>query len=114
MAFRTIDDPNAVQAAFDGTRVLGINNNNELVGYYSTNSGVVGFTDIGGVFTTLAAPAGGLSAYGAHGVNDSGQIVGEFDLQAGGYHGFILTGNTYTILDDPNAALGGATSPQGI
>ena len=113
--FKTIDDPNSVQAQFKGTRVQGLNDNGELVGLYNTNSGVFGFYEIGGAFATLPDPSPGLtSGFGANGVNNSGQIVGEYDLQAGGYHGFLYSGGTYTTIEDPNAAAFGATACNGI
>ena len=115
MAFKTIDDPNAVQTLFKGTLVQGINNNGELVGLYNTNSGVFGFYEIGGIFTTLPDPSPGLTkSFVASGVNDAGQIVGEFDLLAGGYHGYLYSGGTYTVIDDPNALVAGGTACNGI
>ncbi len=113
--FKTIDDPNSVQAQFKGTRVQGLNDDGELVGLYNTNSGVFGFYEIGGVFSTLPDPSPGLtSGFGANGVNNSGQIVGEYDLQAGGYHGYLYSGGTYTTIEDPNAAAVGATACNSI
>jgi len=36
----------------------------------------------------------------AYGINNSGQIVGSY-TNASGAHGFLLSGGTYTTLDDP-------------
>src|SRR5262249_15364292 len=48
-------------------------------------------------------------AVGAHtaanGINDAGQIVGYYE-NAGGNHGFLSSGGTYTSLDDPLATQG--------
>jgi probable HAF family extracellular repeat protein len=41
----------------------------------------------------------------ANGINASGQIVGYF-INNGGTHGFLLSGGTYTSLDDPLATQG--------
>src|SRR6516225_4456511 len=56
------------------------------------------------VYTTLNAPAG-TNGTGAHGINDSGQIVGTYQ-NATGKHGFLESGGTYITLDDPYATLG--------
>jgi len=50
----------------------------------------------------LRAPPGGT---GALGINDMGQIVGVYS-NASGTHGFLLSGGTYTTLDDPSATTG--------
>ena len=38
----------------------------------------------------------------ASGMNDTGQIVGTY-ADASGVHGFLLSGGSYTTLDDPLA-----------
>jgi probable HAF family extracellular repeat protein len=48
----------------------------------------------------------------AYGVNDAGQIVGQFIDGAGVYHGFLYSGGTYTTIDDPLGLMG--TEPFGI
>ena len=113
--FKTINDPNAVQAQVEGTWVYGLNDNGEVVGLYNTNSGAAAFFEINGVFTTLPDPSPGLTSnVVAYGVNNAGQIVGEYDLLAGGHHGFLYSGGTYTTIEDPNSAGFGATSCEGI
>ena len=55
----------------------------------------------------------GLSGAGqtiAHGINDTGQIVGGF-RNASGSHGFLDTGGTFTTIDVPGAL---ATEASGI
>ena len=42
---------------------------------------------------------------GAMGINDAGQIVGGY-TNAGGGHGFLYSGGTYTPIDDPLATKG--------
>ncbi len=53
-------------------------------------------------YTTLNDPlaTGGTNAYG---INDLGQIVGEYGGD-GGFHGFLYSGGTYVTLDDPLAS----------
>src|SRR5260370_598559 len=41
----------------------------------------------------------------ASGINDTGQIVGTY-ADASGVHGFLLSGGSYTTLDDPLASQG--------
>jgi probable HAF family extracellular repeat protein len=62
-------------------------------------------------FTTLADPAGAGAL--ALGINDAGQIVGLYDDSLSREHGFLLSGGTYTPLDDPLAAAG-STVASGI
>ena len=63
-------------------------------------------------YTTLDDPlALATGSTSAQGINASGQIVG-FYQNAGGFHGFLYSGGTYTTLDDPSATNG--TLAQGI
>src|SRR5262249_7599850 len=62
-------------------------------------------------FNTLNQPGIFTSATEAFGINDVGQIVGQYS-DLGGTHGFLLSGRTYTTLDDPLAT--GDTFAYGI
>jgi probable HAF family extracellular repeat protein len=65
--------------------------------------------------TSLARPSfflrGAKSGTEAFGINDAGQIVGQYQ-DATGTHGFLLSGGISTTLDDPLAT--GGTFAQGI
>src|SRR5205085_7477310 len=63
------------------------------------------------VFTTLDVPGSTLTL--AHGINDSGQIVGGYDHAGPGgiRHGFLLSGGSYTLFDVPGSTL---TNANGI
>src|SRR5262245_15225148 len=50
------------------------------------------------IFNTLNQPGIFTSATEAFGINDTGQIVGQYS-DLGGTHGFLLSGRTYTTLD---------------
>ena len=63
------------------------------------------------VFNTFDDPSAVTGTTQAFGVNDTGQIVGRLQ-NATGFHGFLLSGGTYTILDDPSATNG--TDVRGI
>jgi probable HAF family extracellular repeat protein len=52
-------------------------------------------------FTSIDVP--GASFTYAHGINDSGQIVGGFDDATGTAHGFLDTGGSFTTIDVPGA-----------
>jgi probable HAF family extracellular repeat protein len=54
----------------------------------------------GGVFTKLNDPQGDIHAYG---INDAGQIVGEYYGANGRTSGFLKSGNTYIDIDVPGA-----------
>ncbi len=56
------------------SEAYGINNNGQVVGYYSDGAHSFRFLYSGGVYTTLLDP-GNPDAY-AYGINDNGQIVG--------------------------------------
>lgn len=71
----------------------GINHRGQIVGYYYDNAGNAhGFLYSSGTYTTLDYPDGGFTT--ANGINDAGQIVGNYN---GGI--FIYSGGTYTAVD---------------
>ena len=84
--------------------VWGINNANQIVGGCSSHS----FLLSGGNSTTIVYP-GASGSTAAYGINNIGQIVGEYDP---GNHGFLLSDGNYTTIDYPGAGL--LTSPKGI
>jgi uncharacterized membrane protein len=98
-----IDDPKAVAGS---TWCYGINNNNQVVGFYTsgTTGQQVGFYYASGTFTDVTDPAGAVAAE-AWDINDSGQITGYFIDSSAKEHGFVLSGpgGTCTQLDVPGA-----------
>jgi probable HAF family extracellular repeat protein len=105
--FNTFNDPLAFTGTTEG---WGANDMDQIVGRYQDATGVHGFLESGGTYTTLDDPlaTGGTVAFG---INASGQIVGNY-TNATGNHGFLLSGGAYTTLDDPLATAG--TFPFGI
>lgn len=101
-----IDDPNAGsgQPPFGGTYAYGINNKDEIVGFYWDSSGVGrGFMHSGNDFTTnftTINEPNACTAYGTrvNGINDNEQIVGFFyDVSCNGLvHGFMHSGTDFT------------------
>jgi len=66
-------------------------------------TGAVGtFSMSNGTFTTLNDPLAGNSTV-ASGINDAGQIVGQYQ-DATGNHGFLYSNGAYTTLNDPLGA----------
>jgi probable HAF family extracellular repeat protein len=103
MRFQIIDEPNADYIdATRGTFAYAISNTGEIVGLYETNIDYLGFSDIGGSFSTVSGPLIATSNQ-ANGVNASGQIVGLYEDSFSHTHGFLFSGGSYTTLNDPNA-----------
>lgn len=97
VTYTTVDVPGASE-----TRgVWDINNIGQMVGGYYDNTVFQehGFIDTNGSFATLDFPAAILTE--SHGINDSGQVVGEYCASDGTCHGFYYDGATYTTIE-PN------------
>jgi probable HAF family extracellular repeat protein len=80
-----IDDP----LGANGTYAQGINNFNQVVGYYEdANFKIHGFWYSNGTYITLDDPSGAQGTF-LEGINDSGQITGYYYDASGNSHGFI-------------------------
>jgi len=107
--YTTLDDP----AATRGTFANGINASSQIVGDYADNNSIVhGFlyNPNSGTYTTLDDPLATHDPGGgtiANGINGTGQIVGSYATGGGMMvfiaHAFLLSGGTYTTIDDPLA-----------
>ncbi len=89
-----IDDPKGVS-----TVCRGINATNQVVGvYYDTSGYPHGFLWSAGTFTDIIGTTGSLFSE-ATGINDSGDIVGDYyNPSIGSFHGFLLKGGVYQDL----------------
>src|SRR3984957_6023073 len=87
-----------------GTQSWGINGAGDVVGYFSTANGNLGFeyNPTNQTFTTLTGPAGA-SDIRAFGINDSGAIVGDYRDSSNNAHGFLYSNGTYTTINGPGA-----------
>lgn len=93
------------------TNAQGINNEGEVVGFYSTDGqhqhGFL-FNTTTDQYTLIADPnVPNLFLTQFLGINDNGLAVGYYQDNAGNQHGFLYNINTgtYTFLDDPGANL---------
>ena len=86
--YTTLNDPLA-----SSTVVTGINDQGQIVGYYywgnGANSGYSAFLYSDGIYTTINDPFGVGTTY-AYGINNVGQIVGQYD-DNGETFGFLAT-----------------------
>ena len=84
-----------------GSRSLGINNLDEIVGFYSDNGFLHGYLRERDQFITIDVPFAVAGSTTATGRNDSGQIVGSYGGSDGNVHGFLKDGSSFTGLDVP-------------
>ncbi|MFY9741806.1 MAG: hypothetical protein WAK21_07375 [Candidatus Sulfotelmatobacter sp.] len=86
------------------TYVWDITNAAEIVGSYSDASGsgvLYGFTDVGGIFTTVVVPHA--SSTEVHGINKQRQLVGIAYDQTLTQHGFQDDNGKFSVFDFPGA-----------
>jgi probable HAF family extracellular repeat protein len=70
-------------------------------GRFDNGTGIHGFLDIGGSFTQIDVP--GATETEALGINNTGQIVGQFLDRIFLFHGFLDTSGSFTQIDVPGA-----------
>ena len=101
--FATVDVPGAVT-----TRIHGIIESGDIVGSYDTPDGrTLGFVRSHGRFSDIE-PFAGASFSEAKGISPSGEVVGYYVIQNENgdwieWHGFLLRGGKYTIIDFPGS-----------
>jgi probable HAF family extracellular repeat protein len=101
-----------IPAAVGGAQATGINNSQQICGFYIDANGVNhGFLLNFGLLVTLDVP--GSTFTQALGLNNKGQVVGDYVDAGGNTHGFVWTsGGGFTTVDDPNGV--GTTIVNGI
>ena len=106
--FQVITIPGAV----GGAQATGINNSQQICGFYIDNNGVNhGFLLNFGLLVTLDAP--GSTFTQALGLNNNGQVVGSYMDANGNGHGFVWTSaGGFQTIDDPKGI--GTTLINGI
>jgi probable HAF family extracellular repeat protein len=91
----------AVPGAVD-TFPNAINDNGEVVGYFSDSLRAHGFSDIGGVFTTFDVPQADPGSTFAQAVNSLGTIGGYY-FSGPNVYGFLDVGGQFTTITDPDS-----------
>jgi hypothetical protein len=82
----------------------GVNDLDQIVGYYTTASNH-GFLYTGGVYTTIDDPhADAIVGTQALGINDAGRIVGQY-FDGSTFHGFVDTSGSFADIDPPGSTL---------
>ena len=109
---------------YAGNLAGGINNHGLVVGDAFTTINQSTATFLGGVgwtyngaYSPLFTAPGSIAATGGtatYSVNDAGQVVGYYTDSNGIYHGYLMTGSSFTALDYPGAAQYGGTVANGI
>jgi probable HAF family extracellular repeat protein len=87
------------------TSSVAINDQGQVVGCYQTTGDgpFLGYVYSNGAYITVANPSAPGNVYSATGINDAGQIVGDFE---GPLSGFIDNNGSFSIISDPNATAG--------
>ncbi|MDJ0615912.1 MAG: PEP-CTERM sorting domain-containing protein [Calothrix sp. MO_192.B10] len=95
--------PITIPTATERTYAWGINDLNQVVGSYRSDSGFFGYFLDQGNITKLEFPGSSLTA--AYGVNDEGTIVGSFFREATGrdLYGFVWNDGVFTEITAPGA-----------
>jgi probable HAF family extracellular repeat protein len=94
--FEVITIPGAV----GGAQATGINNLQQVCGFYIDAHGVNhGFELSAGTFTTLDAPHATFTQ--ALGLNNKGQVVGVYTDASGNQHGFVYSKKKFQTINDP-------------
>jgi len=101
-----------IPAAIGGAQATGINNSQQVSGFYIDSNGVNhGFLLSAGLLVTLDAPGSIFTQ--ALGLNNKGQVVGQFMDANENTHGFVWTSaKGFSTIDDPNGI--GSTIVNGI
>ena len=98
--FTQIDPPTAI----DDARGMGINASTTVVGSYQGPSGQTGFLrTAGGAFTDVLYTPSPSNGTTIRGVNDAGDLAGEWDDASDVRHGFTRIGGTFASVDVPGA-----------
>jgi uncharacterized membrane protein len=95
-SYTPIHDPSSLV-----TVSRGINNADQIVGYYNDANGLHGFLMSGGSYTSLDVP-GAVRTF-AYGINNAAQIVGSYQIgsDTGPQVGFLLNGGVFTTIGLP-------------
>jgi PEP-CTERM motif len=105
-SFTNVNNLNTATTPPVFNQLLGVNDHNVAVGFYTDAGGVThGYTyNIAGM--TFSGDINDPNAVGnttAAAINNAGEIAGFYTVAGGAFHGFIDNGGTFTTLDAPGA-----------
>lgn len=100
MTFSPIDDPTA---GVTNTTPTKINDSGDIVGVYRTGGPGNGFLYTGGTMTYSTVNFPGQNGTHDNGINNMGQIVGQYKDSMGLHHGFLDNSGTFTTIDFPGS-----------
>lgn len=87
-----------VPGAVNGASAGGINDLDQVAGYYIDSSGLPkGFVKDGAKYVTLDVPGSIFTV--AFGINNLGVVTGQYLDMSGNYHGYFWSGGTYVTVD---------------
>lgn len=101
-SFTSVADPNTPTAP-SVNQLLGVNNNNVAVGFFTTVNGFnqgYTYTIATKTFSPVNDPNGVSTT--AAGINNAGEIAGFYVDAGGNTHGFLEIGGVFMTIDDPN------------
>ena len=81
------------------TVAVGINNSGQVTGFYQDGSGQHGFVLSDGVYSPVNYP--GAFSTDAFGISNNVNVTGEYDCCGATYPAFLLSGGTFTTINDP-------------
>jgi hypothetical protein len=101
--FVNVNNPNTVAAPSVPpiNNLLGVNDHNVAVGFYTALGGLAGYTYNIGTKTFAPVTVAGATSVTAAGINNSGAIDGFYTNTAGVQVGFLLNGGKLTSLQAP-------------
>lgn len=100
-AYSFFQHPDA-SIANGGTTANGINDRNQVAGYFTDASAINhGFVKDGDDFSTIDVP-GATNTFGFD-INDRGEVVGYYIDQGGIFHGFVERNGNFATVDFPGA-----------
>jgi len=86
-----------------GTQINKINDLGYMVGKYVVGTVSHGFLYHLGRNTLTTIDFPGATATNIHGINNRNKMVGRYRDTAGGWHGFVYSGQDFTVIDYPGA-----------
>jgi hypothetical protein len=103
--FTSVKNPNTATTAPSVNQLLGVNNGNIAVGFYTDAADVTHGYTYNIAAATFSANIDDPNAVGnttATAINNGGEIAGFYVDAAGNFHGFLDNGGSFMTINDPN------------